>query len=46
VFPVKAYEELGGDSCVIESIGLKVKFMLTTTMKQVTILAKKNSNNM
>jgi hypothetical protein len=42
---VKAYEELGGDSCAIESIGLKVRFMLTTTMKQVAILAQKNSNN-
>jgi hypothetical protein len=45
VFLLKAYEELGGDSCAIESIGLKVKFLLTTTMKQVAISAKKNSNN-
>jgi hypothetical protein len=33
VFLAKAYEDLGGNSCAIGGIGLKVKFMLTTTMK-------------
>jgi hypothetical protein len=41
VFLVEAYEELGSNSCVIEDIRLKMKFMLTTTMKQVAISAKK-----
>jgi hypothetical protein len=46
MFLVKAYEELGGDYCAIEGIGLKSEVHVDNNYETSNNFGEKNSNNM